>query len=321
MRWATFTYFLNAIQGSFTVSTVVYYFVYVSMVPLEGVGLGVAGVAFVSLVVEAICTAIWSCVLGKGKGADRAKSIKIHRLRWYMLIFHLISVVMAIVGGLFVAPVIERDQIGTPVSLLLFMTMYRVPGSVFVVWLSAVSGWAIDEDYHKSLEKNGQAKRREASWAGLRLFARGMGQTIGFLIIGSVMGLGSLFPAICNSEIAAKDQDMACPRAIHFLWTWLNPIFLFLIGVSGFMYPIHGKRLIDLINMQGTTQILRPGTKAARVAAGGEGGASGVVAASTTEVTVVQQQATVQIVTPSSVEEASAAAAAAAAEEEAPAAV
>jgi Na+/melibiose symporter-like transporter len=170
------------------------------------------------------------------------------------------------VGGLFVAPVIERDQIGTPVSFLIFVTMYRVPGSVFVVWLSAVSGWAIDEDYHKSLRKNGQAKRREASWAGLRLFARGMGQTIGFLIIGSVMGLGSLFPAKCNSEIAAKDQDMACPRAIHFLWTWLNPIFLFLIGISGFMYPIHGQRLIDLINMQGTTQILRPVTKAARVA-------------------------------------------------------
>ena len=79
--------------------------------------------------------------------------------------------------GLFVAKPLPRDQVGGPLPLIIFMAMFRVPGSIYSAWLTAVSGWAIDEDYHNSLRdglKN--AKRREASWAGLRLFFRALGK-------------------------------------------------------------------------------------------------------------------------------------------------
>ena len=65
------------------------------------------------------------------------------------------------------------------------------------------------------------------------------GGIIGFFIIASVMGGPGITP-ICDSTKAAKDQTMACPEGIHFFWLWLNAIFLTLMGVSGFMFPIHG---------------------------------------------------------------------------------
>lgn len=263
MRWVTFTYFIASIQGTFTVSTVVYYFVYVSMVRLESVGISVAGVAFLTLVLESVMAKVWSCIFAKGTGAERADSKTSQQLRWYYLIFHIISAVLALVGGIFVAPVVARDQVGSPVQLMVFMSIFRIPGSIYSAWLATVSGWAIDHDYHESCKLgDGKAKRREASWAGLRLFFRGLGGVIGFLIIASVMG-GPGIPAVCNSKIAAKDQDMACPQGIWFLWTILNPIFLLIMGISGFMFPIHGERLVALIKKQGAAQIARPGTKAA----------------------------------------------------------
>jgi len=265
MRWATFTYFLASIQGTFTISTVVYFFVFVSNVPPALVGLSVGGVAILTLSIETVCAVVWNCIFGKGKGDNRADAKSSQQLRWYFLIFHLISVVMTIVGGLFVAKPLPRDQVGGPLPLIIFMAMFRVPGSIYSAWLTAISGWAIDEDYHNSLRdglKN--AKRREASWAGLRLFFRSLGGIIGFFIIASVMGGPGITP-ICDSTKAAKDQTMACPEGIHFFWLWLNAIFLTLMGVSGFMFPIHGERLVALIKKQGDAQKARAGTKASEL--------------------------------------------------------
>jgi Na+/melibiose symporter-like transporter len=272
MRWVTFTYFMASMQGTFTVSSVVYYFVYVSMVPVGAVGLAVGGVAFLTLFIETICAVIWNCIFGqKGKNdhgdTDRANSKSSQKIRWYMLILHIVSAVLAVLGGIFVAPPAARTdadgnaKTGSPLQLMIYMTIFRVPGSIYSLWLNAASGWAIDEDYQLTLKEQGKAKRREASWAGLRLFFRGIGGMLGIIMISSVMG-GAGFTAVCDSTIAPKDQPKECAEGLWRLWAVYNPIWLIIMGVSGFLFPIKGDRLVTLIENQATAQKAIPGTKA-----------------------------------------------------------
>merc|ERR1712166_639325 len=78
-------------------------------------------------------------------------------------------------------------------------------------------------------------------------------------------GQGTVLGLSYSGSTSAKDQTMACPEGIHFFWLWLNAIFLTLMGVSGFMFPIHGERLVALIKKQGDAQKARAGTKASEL--------------------------------------------------------
>ena len=104
-------------------------------------------------------------------------------------------------------------------------------------------------------------KRREATYAGLLLFLKGVAGLITILILIPVMGgLGT--SGMCDTRLAAKENPMECAWGVWGLLAVVRPLMSAGVLFGAYMFPVRGQRLKDLIAKQADLHKAQPGTKA-----------------------------------------------------------
>ena len=140
--------------------------------------------------------------------------------------------------------------------------------SPFTFFFPVARGWVLDEDVH-----SGGGVRREAMYAGLLNIAFNVG-----LCFVSVLNLLMYNEnKTCDSRVAAIYTSSSCQNFIQLNYMVVLPLLKVLIALACYKFPIQGKRLELLYEVQGHTQLALKGTLAEKTVGNkGKGPAYGI---------------------------------------------
>ena len=261
-RWLFLTWTCHAAWQSLFLFYISPFIYYVMMVEPLRRGTVNGMLAIIMIIITIFTTGGFGVYWGRRQ--KRVKRAEGRNPRNFAMICQFILVVYGVISyGVLVKPHPLDGTYAPNATLFVVLTACtRIFHGPFDFYFVTARGWVMDEDVHY-----GKGVRREAVYSGLFNFAFLIGGLIASIVLYGMYADHS----ICDTRTEALYISETCRTYIRNVYMIGLPVLKLCIGISMYCFPIKGKRLENLFEIQAKHQKVIPGTSAEKTIVVGNG--------------------------------------------------